>query len=77
MNKVLKSRKIKGNFAEVHNKDKYISAAPVYYHLHSEGDDYLFTPNQLSQAKDRALKNKEDLPDNKGAFEKLIDKIFR
>jgi len=73
---VLKEKKVKGSFAEVYNKDAYISAAPIYYHLHADGEDYLFTPHQLEQAHKRAAKNQEDLADIRGAFEKLIDKIF-
>jgi hypothetical protein len=72
----LKESKVKGTFSKVYNKDRYISAAPVYYHLHAEGEDYLFTPNQLEQARKRAEKNKEDLADIRGVFEKLIEKLF-
>ena len=72
----LKESKVKGNFSKVYNKDRYISAAAIYYHLHVEGEDYLFTPNQLETAKDRADKNKEDLADIRGFWEKLVSKIF-
>ena len=73
---ILKEKRIKGSFAQVYNKDAYISAAPIYYHLNADGEDYLFTPNQLDQAHKRAAKNKEDLADIRSPLEKFLAKIF-
>ena len=51
------------SFKEVENKNKKATADSSYWLL-SEGEDkYLFTSEQLKTAKNRALKNPEDIQD--------------
>jgi hypothetical protein len=48
---------------KVENKDKQTSSEEYYWHYKDDkGVDYLFSSNQLITAKERAIRNKEDLP---------------
>jgi hypothetical protein len=76
MSLVLEEKKIKGCFSEVYNKNAHQSAAPIYYHLNAGGEDYLFTPSQLKEARERASKNQEDLADMRGSIQKFLDWLF-
>ena len=78
MNKaiLLKEKKVRGNLSEVYNKDAHPSAAPIYYHLHAGKKDYLFTPDQLEVAEERAKDQQEDLVDIRSFWERVIDTIF-
>lgn len=50
-------------FLKVPNKNKHINAEEFYYYIKStSGDDYLFTSSALSEANNRAMRNKEDIP---------------
>lgn len=73
---ILTEKKVRGSFAQVYNKGKTSLEAPIYYHLHVDGVDYLITPNELERPRDRAKRNKEDLVDIRGFWEKIVDKIF-
>jgi len=72
----LEEKKIKGSLSQVYNKDAKLNASLLYYHLHADGSDYLFTQSQMDVAKDRAFKNQEDLVDLRPFWEKWIDKVF-
>jgi hypothetical protein len=48
-------------FEEVENKNKKGSADSTYWLLSKGEDKYLFTSEQLKTAKNRALKNPEDI----------------
>ena len=59
------------------NKDKYRSANPFYYHIKIENNtDYLFTEEDVKDAANRALSNKEDLPNEKFIAVKENDNSF-
>ena len=49
---------------KVNNADRKFGSASEYYHLNHDNIDYLFTFSDLTQAKERALANKSDLPKN-------------
>ena len=50
-------------FYKVTNNKRYKAANEYYYHSRdSEGVDYLFSDKQLTEAKERASKNPEDIP---------------
>ena len=61
IDEVIEEIEIGVTFKEVENKNKKSTADSSYWLL-SDGDDkYLFTSEQLKTAKNRALKNPEDI----------------
>jgi hypothetical protein len=49
---------------KVENKNRQLNATEFYYYIKdADGVDYLFTPNHVSQAIERAKKNPEDIPE--------------
>jgi hypothetical protein len=52
---------------KIENQNRYKTANPYYYLFKTETDAYLFTESDILTAKERAEKNKDDIPND---FEK-------
>ena len=50
-------------FKEVENKNRKLKSDATYWQLSTEGEDFLFTKEQLTIAKNRAESNPEDIQD--------------
>lgn len=61
---------------KVQNKEKHMNAEEFYWYCQDEdGTNYFFSSSQLKVAKDRALKNKEDIP-NKLKTSKFLNGVL-
>ena len=64
--KDMKTKRVKlGRLFVVSNKNKHIAANTSYVHTYLQGGrgnpvPYMFTDSQLKEARDRAIKNRED-----------------
>jgi hypothetical protein len=63
---------------KVENKNRYKTSNPFYYLIKTEEETYLFTESDLIVAKERAVKNPEDIPveefekEKKGFFSRFF-----
>jgi hypothetical protein len=63
--KFVEGKKIKCRLSKISNQEKHFNANNEYYYLFAENTHYLFTKSQMEVAKERALKNPEDLLEHK------------
>ena len=71
--KIIVEQEIKGKLTKIFNQNKHSNADFEYFHLLAEDTHYLFTHSQMEIAKERALKNKEDLIEYKP---NLLERIW-
>lgn len=61
---------------EVENSNRYKTANPYYYLFNTKDQAYLFTKSDLETAKDRAIKNSDDVPHSLFKEERVFWKPF-